>query len=252
VCLDEAVIGTAFYVMDRVPGRIFWDTSFPELPAPQRAAYFDAMNATLAELHGVDPAATGLGDFGRSDGYLKRQINRWSRQYLDDADAGRVPDLDRLIDWLGAHVPAEGRAAVIHGDFRCDNLVFDTVEPQVAAVLDWELSTLGDPLADFAYHLLMYHLPTLAFPGLAGKNLSELGIPTEDESVAAYCRRTNRTSIPELDFYLVFNIFKSAAICHGIRGRLARGTAVSARARGYAAAVEQIAAIGWSKAQRGR
>ncbi len=251
LCMDEAVIGTPFYLMEHVHGRIFWDTSFPEIAASQRSAYFDAMNATIAQLHDVDPAAVGLADYGRSDGYLRRQISRWSRQYLEDAEAGRVDDLDRLIEWLNAHLPAEGRVAVIHGDFRCDNLVFDGTEPKVVAVLDWELSTLGDPLADFAYHLLMYALPTLAFPGLAGLNLAELGIPSQAQSVAAYCRRTRRDSIPDLDFYLVFNLFKSAAICHGIRGRMVRGTAASARARIYAAAVESIAAIGWAHAQAG-
>lgn len=252
LCMDESVIGTAFYVMEHVAGRIFWDVSLPEVVREERAAYFDAMNATLAELHRVDPGAAGLTDFGRTEGYLQRQLSRWSRQYLEDDAAGRVPDLDRLMEWLGAHMPAPGRSAVIHGDFRCDNLIFHATEPRVLAVLDWELSTLGDPLADFAYHLLMYNLPTIAFPGLAGRDLAELGIPSQELSVAAYCRRTGRASIPDLDFYIAFNLFKSAAICHGIRGRLARGTAASARARVYAAAVEQIAAIGWARARDAR
>lgn len=251
-CADESVIGTPFFVMQRVTGRIFWDTAFPELARAERAAYFDAMNAAIAALHSVDPAAAGLADFGKPTDYVRRQIHRWSTQYLQDEAAGRVAAMDRLVDWLRAHTPPEDRVAVIHGDFRCDNLIFDPTEPRIRAILDWELSTLGDPLADFAYFLMTYHLPTLAYPGLADRDLEAMGIPSLDWHVAAYCARTGRDSIPNLEFYLVFNLFKAAAICHGIRGRLVRGTAVSARAQGYAAAVERIAAIAWDRAARVR
>jgi aminoglycoside phosphotransferase (APT) family kinase protein len=255
LCTDESVIGTWFFVMERVQGRIFWDITLPEIAAPERAAYFDAMNATIAALHSADFAAIGLADYGKPGDYARRQIKRWAGQYLQDvADAGRVPDMDALIEWLSANVPASDEASVVHGDFRCDNLIFHPTEPRVLAILDWELSTLGHPLADFAYHLMMYYVPDMAIPGLLGKDLATLGIPTKDQYVAAYCQRigqrigqrTGRQSqgIPDLDFYVAFNFFRFAAICHGIRGRLTRGTAVSARAREYAAGVEKLAALG--------
>ena len=250
LCPDESIIGTAFFVMEHVPGRIFWNTAFPELPRAARAGYFAAMTAALAALHGVDYRAAGLGDYGKPEAYVERQIRRWSRQYREDEAAGRVADMDRLIAWFGAGVPCDTRVAVLHGDYRCDNLIFHATRPEVVAILDWELSTLGDPLADFAYYLLIYALPDLAYPGLAGRDLAALGIPAQAETVAAYCAATGREAIPDLEAYLVFNLFKAAAICHGIRGRVARGTAVSERARSYAAAVEQIAALAWSRAQR--
>ena len=250
LCLDETVIGTRFFIMEYVTGRIFWDGAFPEVAARERAAYFDAMNATLAQLHAVDYVAAGLADYGKPADYVRRQIARWSGQYRQDAAAGRVPIFERLMEWLGAHVPARQEVALVHGDFRCDNLLFDTSEPRVLAILDWELSTLGDPLADFAYHLMMYYSSSDS-RGLAGRSLSELGIPTPEQYVAAYCGRTGRSAIEDLDFYLAFNFFRSAAICHGIRGRIVRGTAVSARAKEHAARVEQSAELGWAHAQRG-
>jgi aminoglycoside phosphotransferase (APT) family kinase protein len=244
LCNDESVIGTRFFVMERVEGRIFWDTAFPEIEIGDRPAYFHAMNATLALLHSVDFAAIGLEDYGKPHNYARRQIKRWSGQYLQDTLAGRVAALDALIDWLNANVPESQEAAIVHGDFRCDNLVFHPTEPRVLAILDWELSTLGHPLADFAYHLMMYHLPRMAIPGLLGEDLTALNIPTRQQYVEAYCRRTGRSGIADLDFYLAFNFFRFAAICHGIRGRLARGTAVSTRAREYAAGVETLAELG--------
>jgi aminoglycoside phosphotransferase (APT) family kinase protein len=245
LCTDESVIGTWFFVMERVCGRIFWDVTLPEVAVNERAAYFDAMNATIAALHSADFAAIGLADYGKPGDYARRQIKRWSGQYLQDvADAGRVQDMDALIEWLSANVPVSDEASIVHGDFRCDNLIFHPTEPRVVAILDWELSTLGHPLADFAYHLMMYHVPDMAIPGLLGKDLVSLGIPSRDEYVAAYCRRTGRPGIADLNFYLAFNFFRFAAICHGIRGRLTRGTAVSARAREYAAGVEKLAASG--------
>jgi aminoglycoside phosphotransferase (APT) family kinase protein len=244
LCTDESVIGSWFFVMERMQGRIFWDVTFPELPSTQRASYFDAMNATIAALHSVDFAAIGLADYGKPSDYARRQIKRWSGQYLQDTEAGRVSAMDALIDWLSANVPASDEASIVHGDFRCDNLIFLPSEPRVVAVLDWELSTLGNPLADFAYHLMMYYVPDMAIPGLLGKDLAALGIPPREQYVAAYCRRTGRAGIDDLNFYLAFNFFRFAAICHGIRGRLARGTAVSARAREYAAGVEKLAQLG--------
>jgi aminoglycoside phosphotransferase (APT) family kinase protein len=244
LCTDDSVIGTWFFVMERVPGRIFWNSALPEIARPERAAYFDSMNATLAALHSADFASIGLADYGKPGDYARRQIKRWSGQYLQDTAAGRVPAMDSLIDWLNANIPESQEAAIVHGDFRLDNLIFHPSEPRVSAILDWELSTLGHPLADFAYHLMMYYVPDMAIPGLLGKDLAALGIPSRQEYVATYCRRTGRDGIADLNFYLAFNFFRFAAICHGIRGRLGRGTAVSARAKEYAATVEKLADLG--------
>jgi aminoglycoside phosphotransferase (APT) family kinase protein len=253
LCEDEGVIGTPFYVMEMVEGRIFWEPSFPEVPPLERAAYFDAMNATIAGLHSLDPDAIGLGDYGKPGNYFARQIARWSGQYESDAEAGRVAAMDRLVKWLPANVPADGdQARIIHGDFRCDNMIFDAHQPRVIAVLDWELSTLGHPLADFAYHLMMYRMPAAMKLGLEGLDLPSLGIPSEEEYVAAYCRRTGRTGIPHLDFYVAFNMFRLAAILHGIRGRIARGNASSAHAARTAAALEPLAELAWAQTQRAK
>ncbi|MES2495786.1 MAG: phosphotransferase [Pseudomonadota bacterium] len=243
LCLDEEVIGTAFYVMELVEGRNFWDTAFPDVPAAERPAYFDAMNQTIAQLHSIDPAAIGLGDYGRPGNYFERQITRWSRQYLDDEQAGRIPAMDALIEWLPANIPPGDDATIVHGDFRCDNMLFHPTEPRVIAVFDWELSTLGHPLADFAYHLMVYRMPPGFSTGLAGLDLPALNIPSESEYVAAYCRRTGRAGIDRLDFYLAFSLFRLAAIIHGIKGRLIRGTASSPEAADAVAQLDRIAAL---------
>ena len=251
LCLDEAVVGTPFYVMEMVEGRIFWEADFPQVPDAERPAYFDAMNATIAQLHSVDPDAAGLADFGKPGNYFERQIGRWSKQYLGDVEAGRVEAMDRLVEWLPANIPSdEGESRIIHGDFRCDNMVFHPTEPRVLAVLDWELSTLGHPLADFTYHLMVYRMPGGVSTGLAGLDLAALNIPSEEEYVAAYCRRTGRDGIPDLDFYMAFNMFRLAAIVHGIKGRLARGTASSAHAGAMAASLEHLAELAWQQARR--
>jgi len=252
LCLDEDVIGTPFYVMDLVDGRIFWDTTFPEVRREERPLYFDAMNATIARLHSIDPEAVGLGDYGRPGNYFERQIARWSKQYLGDVEAGRVPAMDRLVEWLPAHIPpgAGDESRIIHGDFRCDNMIFHPAESKVAAVLDWELSTLGHPLADFTYHLMVYRMPAGVATGLAGRDLAALNIPSEDEYVAAYCRRTGRDGIPDIDFYMAFNMFRLAAIVHGIKGRLARGSASSAEAGRMASRLEPLADLAWAQALR--
>ena len=244
LCTDDSVIGTSFYVMDLVEGRIFWDPTLPEIPLDQRAAYFDAMNRTIARLHMVDYEAIGLADFGRPGNYFERQVGRWSKQYLTDEAAGRDPNMDRLVAWLPEHIPAGDETTIVHGDFRLDNMIFHPTEPRLLAVLDWELSTLGHPLADFAYHLMMYRMPALTIPGLAGSDIAALGLPREEEYIAAYCERTGRKDIPELSFYLAFNFFRFAAICHGIRGRLARGTAASPQAHRLAADFATIAKLG--------
>lgn len=250
LCMDESVIGTAFYVMAHVEGRMFWDTSFPEIPASERKHYFDAMNAALASLHNVDYVAAGLSDYGKPGNYFARQIGRWSKQYRSDTEAGRVEDLDRVIDWLNSNIPAGEEVSVVHGDYRCDNLIFHATEPRVLAVLDWELSTLGHPLADLGYHLMMYRMPTLAVSGLLGRDLNAHGIPSERDYVAAYCARTRRDGIERLDFYVAFNLFRFAAILHGIRGRVLRGNAVSERAREYAHHVEAVAGYAWQTVRR--
>ena len=250
LCMDEGVIGAWFYIMDMVEGRIFWDATLPDVAASDRRAYFDAMNATLAALHKVDHLAVGLGDYGRPGNYFARQIRRWSTQYLQDPDAGRDPNMDRLIDWLPTHIPAGDETAIVHGDFRIDNMIFHPTEPRVLAVLDWELSTLGHPLGDFAYNAMMYHMPPHIVAGLAGADLAALGIPSEADYVAAYCERTGRASVADYGFYLAFNFFRLAAIFHGIRGRVLRGTAASANAAARAEAFPELAAIGWSQTLR--
>jgi aminoglycoside phosphotransferase (APT) family kinase protein len=243
----------AFYLMDMVPGRIVWEAHFPGLAREQRAAHFDAMNATIARLHSFEPDALGLGDYGRAGGFVERQVKRWAQQYLSDEEGGRLESMDRLVDWLGKHLPPDsGQARIAHGDFRCDNMVFDADEPEVRAVLDWELSTLGDPAADFTYHCLMYRMPAGLFTGLAGLDLDALGIPSEQEYVAAYCRRTGREAIASFDYLIVFCLFRLAAIIHGIKGRMARGSASSAHAAQSVQALEPLAELAWTEAQRAR
>jgi aminoglycoside phosphotransferase (APT) family kinase protein len=250
LCTDEAVIGTPFYVMDLVEGRIFWEAALPEVPAAERPAYFDAMNATIAQLHRIDPERAGLADFGKPGNYFERQIGRWSKQYLGDAEAGRLPAMDRLVEWLPHNIPpGDDEARIIHGDFRCDNMIFDPAEPRVLAVLDWELSTLGHPLADFSYHLMMYRMPAGITAGLVGLDLAALNIPSEAEYVEAYCRRTGRDGISGLDFYIAFNMFRLAGILHGIKGRIARGTAASAHAGKMVASLEGLADLAWRQAE---
>ena len=247
LCLDETVIGTAFYVMEMVEGRIFWDPAFGEVPRGERPAYFDAMNATIAQLHLIDPEAAGLGDYGKPGNYFARQIARWSQQYQADDEAGRVAAMDRLVEWLPHNIPPdEPRARIIHGDFRCDNMVFHPSEPKVLAVLDWELSTLGHPLADFSYHLMMYRMPD----ALGEADLAALNIPSEAAYVAAYCRRTGRDGLPDLDFYMAFNLFRLAGIVHGIKGRLVRGTAASAHAAEMVKRLEPLADLALAEARK--
>lgn len=228
VCTDESVIGSWFYVMDMVEGRIFWDATFPNVPAEARPRYFAAMNANLAHLHRIDPEVVGLGDYGRCGNYFKRQISRWRRSYLADADAGRDPGMDRLIEWLPTSIPDGEETTIVHGDYRCDSLIFHPSEPRVIAVLDWELSILGSPLADFTYHAMMYRMPPEIVAGLGDIDPADLNIPTEAEYVAQYCAATGRASIPDYAFYLAFNFFRMAAIFHGIKGRVIRGSAASA------------------------
>ena len=251
LCTDESVIGTWFYVMEMVEGRIFWDATVPGVSNGERATIFDAMNATIAQLHSYDPETIGLGDYGKPGNYFARQVGRWSRQYREDEAAGRDEAMDAVIEWLEANMPEDdGASSVIHGDFRIDNMIFHPTEPRVLAVLDWELSTLGHPLADFAYHAMMYHMPPHIVAGLGGADIDALGIPSEEDYVAAYCRRTGREGLPDYRYYLAFNFFRLAAIFHGIKGRVIRGTAANAQAKERAEAFPELArlALGFTDA----
>src|SRR6201993_4594705 len=203
LCEDDAVIGSAFYVMEFLDGRIFWDPRFPGLAAAERRAMFQSMNTVIAALHSVDYVAVGLAEFGRPGNYLARQIARWSRQY-QASETEKQPAMDRLIEWLPRHLPPEGEPRIVHGDYRIDNLIFHPTEPRVIGVLDWELSTIGDPLADFAFHAMAWRVTPALSRGGAGIGLASLGIPTEEEYVAAYCRHTGRGPIPDWDFYIVY------------------------------------------------
>jgi len=250
LCKDDAVIGSWFYVMEMVEGRIFWDSAFSVLPAAERGACFDAMNATLARLHQVDFRAIGLEDYGRVGGYVERQVRRWSTQYAEDEAAGRNAHMDRLVEWLPRNVPADDETSIVHGDYRVDNLIYHPSEPRVIAVLDWELSTLGHPLADFAYHAMMFRMPPEIIGGIRGVDLAATGLPDEAAYVAAYCRRTGRAGLPALDYYVAFNMFRFAAILHGIRGRLIRGTAASAEAADLSSHFEEVAELAWQQATK--
>jgi len=250
LCTDEQVIGTWFYVMELVDGRIFWDATLPEVRASERPRYFDAMNATIAALHSIDYAAIGLGDYGKAGNYFQRQIGRWSKQYLADGEAGRDPNMDRLVEWLPANIPADDETRIVHGDFRCDNLIFHPTEPRVLAVLDWELSTLGHPGADFAYHAMMHRMPPYIVAGLAGADIAALGIPSEADYLATYCRRRGLSGMPGYDFYIAFNFFRLAAIFHGIKGRVLRGTASSAQAKERVAVLPELMALAWEQAKK--
>jgi len=250
LCADPSVIGASFYVQELIEGRVFWDARLPEVPREQRAGYYRAMAETHAALHAIDPVAVGLADYGRPGNYVARQIARWSEQYRLDHDAGRDPHMDRLIAWLPDALPpsAEHGAAIVHGDYRIDNIIFDPVAPQVRAVIDWELSTLGHPLADFVYGAMTYHMPPHIVAGLGGADLDALGIPAEEKFVAAYCARAGIDSIPDYDFYIAFNFFRIAAIFHGIKGRHVRGAAASANAAERARLFPELAELAWRKA----
>lgn len=229
LCEDHTVIGSAFYVMEFLDGRIFWDPRLPGLTPAERRAMFQSMNTVIAALHSVDYVAVGLAEFGRPGNYLARQVARWSRQY-QASETEKQPAMDRLIEWLPRHLPPEGEARIVHGDYRIDNLIYHPSEPRVIGVLDWELSTIGDPLADFAYHAMAWRVTPELFRGLAGVDLAALGIPSEDHCVAAYGERTGRGRSPDWEFYMVYSLFRLAAIMQGIAKRAIEGTAASREA----------------------
>ncbi|MDA0679925.1 MAG: phosphotransferase family protein [Proteobacteria bacterium] len=252
LCGDDEVVGTMFFIMEFVEGRIFWDLDLPECDPDERSALYDSMNWTIASLHAFDFAKLGLGEFGRPGNYFERQISRWSRQYVA-SETSKIDAMDRLMAWLPAHIPTDDASTVVHGDFRLDNLIFHPTEARVIAVLDWELSTIGHPLGDFTYHLMSWQMPKIGIgsTGLVGKDLAALGIPSEDEYVSRYCERTGRVDgIPDRNFYAAYNFFRLAAILQGIAGRVRDGTASSAHAERAIQAVEPLATIGWEFAQR--
>jgi aminoglycoside phosphotransferase (APT) family kinase protein len=247
LCEDESVIGRAFYVMQYVEGRVLWEQSLPGMTAPQRAAIYDEMNRVIALLHCVDYRAAGLSDYGRPGNYLARQIARWSRQY-QASETEKIEAMDRLIAWLPDNIPPGDETAVVHGDYRMDNLIFHPQEPRILAILDWELSTLGHPLADFSYHCMSWHIPPGEFRGIAGLDLESLGIPSESKYIASYCERTGRGGIEHWDFYLAYNLFRIAAILQGVMKRALDGTAASAQALDAGGRARPLAELGWKYA----
>jgi len=252
LCEDNDIIGTAFYVMDFVAGRVFWEPFMPGISGSERAGVFDELNSFMAKLHSVDIDAASLADFGRAEGYVARQIKRWSGQYRA-SETENIPAMDRLMDWLPDASPSSGQVSLVHGDFRLDNCIVDQTSSKIRAVLDWELSTLGDPVADFTYHLMQWRMP----PSETGAGVGSLigherleGVPALEDYVAAYCERRGISSIPDLDTYLAYNFFRMAAIFQGIVGRVRDGTAANPRAAEIAGLVSPIANVAWDYARK--
>ncbi len=252
-CADESVTGTAFYLMSFVEGRVFWQPDMPGSNPAERAAVYDEMNAVLARLHSFDPAALDLADFGKGENYVARQVDRWSRQYRA-SQTEEIAEMDRLIAWLPAHLPPTGPVRLVHGDYRLDNAIVAADTPKFLAVLDWELSTLGDPLADFSYHLMQWHMPhsdaAAGTGSLVGCDLAALGIPALPDYVAAYTRRTGLDPRPHLPIYLAYNFFRLAAILQGIVGRVRDGTAANENAPAKAQMVRPLARKAWEFARQ--
>jgi aminoglycoside phosphotransferase (APT) family kinase protein len=231
--------------MECVEGRIFWELDLPGLVAKERTAIYDHVNETMAALHRADYSAIGLEDYGVPGNYFERQISRWTRQYRA-SETGRIKSMDDLIDWLPDSIPNDDSTSIVHGDYRLDNMILHPTEPRVIAVLDWELSTIGHPLADFTYHLMAWQMPEIGIgsTGLVGKPIAELGIPGEDAYIDQYCARTGRDGIPDRNFYSAFNFFRLAAILQGIAGRVRDGTAASKHASQAVKAVQPLADLG--------
>ncbi len=257
LCEDEAVVGRAFYVMEFVAGRVLWDQSLPGMRNEQRGEIYDEMNRVIAALHSVDFAAQGLLNYGKPGSYIERQIARWSKQYVASRTQ-EIPEMDRLMAWLAANMPPsakdESLVSIVHGDFRLDNLMFHPTEPKVLAVLDWELSTLGHPLADFSYHCMAWHIKPGSFRGIGGLDHKALGIPEESEYIQRYCQRTGFTTPEKLavdwNFYMAYNLFRIAAILQGIAKRVEDGTASSEQAKASGAGAKPMAELAWQFASR--
>lgn len=249
-CDDQNVIGTPFYLMRFLQGRVYFDQTLPDMTPHDRTCVYRDLNRVIAALHCLDPEALGLGDYGRAGNYFARQINRWSRQYQQDPGE-RIEPLERLIEWLPQRIPAGDESRIVHGDYRLDNVMLHPLEPRAIALLDWELSTLGHPLADFAYHCMSWHIPPSLWRGIGGLDLSALGIPELDDYIDQYVAKTGLTQAREhWDFYLAYNFFRIAAILHGIGQRARKGTAASADAFEMAARAEPLAQLGWQFAQQ--
>ena len=257
LCEDESIIGRAFYVMEFVAGRVLWDQSLPGMTNAQRGEIYDEMNRVIAALHQVDVQAVGLAGYGKPGNYFERQIGRWSKQYVASITEP-IEAMDRLMEWLPANLPEsardESQVSVVHGDYRLDNLIFHPTEPRILAVLDWELSTLGHPLADFSYHCMAWHIPPGTFRGIGGLDHAALGIPVEREYVRRYCERTGRGDpealMADWNFYLAYNLFRIAAILQGIARRVVDGTAASEQARTSGAGARPLAEMGWAFARK--
>ena len=249
LCEDEAVIGTMFYVMEFLDGDIEWDPSLPGYSKADRVAVFDSMNAAMAALHQADYKAIGLEDFGKPTDYLARQINRWTKQYRA-SETETIEAMNKLMAWLPDNIPPGDETTIVHGDYRLDNTVLDKESHRVMGILDWELATLGHPLADFSYHCMTWRLEPELFRGLNGLDLPALGIPTEEQYVAAYCERTGRDRIENWDFYSAYNMFRLAAILQGIVGRVKDGTASNKNAADVEARVKPLAERGWQQAEK--
>ena len=248
LCTDESLIGRAFYIMEFVDGRVLWDQSLPGMSNTERAAYYDEMNRVIAQLHTIDYAAIGLGSYGKPGNYFGRQIERWSKQYKA-SETETIEAMDKLIEWLPKNIPEGDETSIVHGDYRLDNMMFHPTEPKILAILDWELSTLGHPLADFSYHLMSWHIPQGQFRGIGGLDHKAMGIPTEAEYIARYCERTGRTIRQEdFAFYLGYNMFRMAGILQGIMKRYVDGTASSAQALKSGQAARPMAEMGWQYA----
>jgi aminoglycoside phosphotransferase (APT) family kinase protein len=251
LCEDDAVIGTAFYVMDCVEGRVLWDQSLPGMEKAERRAIWEELNRVIAQLHGIDYKAVGLEGFGKPGNYIGRQVDRWSKQYRA-SETQKIEAMDKLIDWLPKNIPPGDETVVVHGDFRLDNTIFHPSEPRILAVLDWELSTLGHPLADFAYHAMSWHIPPGQFRGIAGLDFEAHGIPTEREYVDMYCKRTGRAGIDAStwDYYTAYNLFRLAAILQGIAKRVVDGTAASTHAAEAGSRAPLLAGLGWEQVEK--
>jgi aminoglycoside phosphotransferase (APT) family kinase protein len=251
LCEDPAVIGTAFYVMDYVEGRLFWDAALPEAAPAERRAIYGEMTRVIAALHSVDYAALGLADYGRPGRYIERQVARWTQQYRA-SETETIDAMERLIEWLPEHIPADEETGIVHGDFRLDNAIFHPREPRILAVLDWELSTLGHPLVDLAYLCTRYHLSAEQFRGLAGLDCAALQIPSEAECVADYCRRRGRAPVAprEWAYYLAFNMFRLTGILQGVLARALQGNASSATALEAGRRARPLAEQAWALVRR--
>jgi aminoglycoside phosphotransferase (APT) family kinase protein len=249
LCEDSAVIGTAFYVMECVDGRIIWDPDLPGMTPDQRRAHYAELNRAIAALHSVDPVKVGLADYGRPGNYVERQIARWIKQYRA-AETERIEGMENLIEWLPKNIPRDTSTSLTHGDYRFDNVIFHPTEARILAVIDWELSTLGDPIADFVYHCMTYRMPGSSIQKMGDAEKAALGIPTERQYRLLYCERTGRREIPNFDFYMAFSMFRLAGILQGITKRALDGNASNARAAEHGKRTRPVAEAGWQQALR--